>query len=51
MLCNKNISEIENLNIPTKDEMIAFAAHLSYAQFSPTEMLNGTAWRILNENE
>lgn len=51
MLCNKNISEIENLNIPTKDEMIAFAAHLSYAQFSPSEMLNGTAWRILNENE
>jgi lipopolysaccharide biosynthesis glycosyltransferase len=48
VLCNQNLSEVENLNIPSKDEMTAFAAHLSYAQFTATEMENGTAWRILN---
>ena len=50
VLCNTSLSEIENLNIPTKDEMYAFMKHLSYCQFSKKEMLNGVAWRIINES-
>jgi hypothetical protein len=30
--------------------MEAFAAHLSYAQFTPQEMISGYAWDILNES-
>lgn len=50
VLCNKSLKDIENLNLPSKDEMTAFAAHLSYAQFNNSEMINGTAWRIVNES-
>ena len=49
VLCNTSLLEIENLNIPTKDEMYAFMTHLSYCQFSKREMLTGAAWRIINE--
>jgi hypothetical protein len=49
VLCNKSLSEIENLYYPTKDEMFAFMCHLSYAQFTRKEMQDGTAWRIVNE--
>jgi hypothetical protein len=50
VLCNQSLSEVEELRIPTKEEMIAFAAHLSYGQFTEIEMLNGYAWRIVNES-
>lgn len=49
VLCNSSLSEIENLNHPTRDEVEAFARHLSYCQFTVHEMKNGKAWRILNE--
>ena len=49
-LCNNNLEEIENLHFPSKDEMIAFMCHLSYAQFNRDEFLDGTAWKILNES-
>jgi lipopolysaccharide biosynthesis glycosyltransferase len=49
VLCNTKISEIENLNIPTRDEVTAFAAHLSYCQFTANELRTGLAWEILNE--
>lgn len=44
-----NLAKIENPYIPTKDEIVEWAAHLAYCQFSEIEMKNGTAWRILNE--
>jgi len=47
-LCSHNISEIENLKIPTLDEVDAWARHLAYCQFTEVEMRDGTAWRILN---
>lgn len=47
-LCSKSVSEIENLYIPTLDEVSSWARHLSYCQFSEAEMRDGTAWRILN---
>ena len=48
-LCSTKLSEIENLNIPSLDQVEAWARHLAYCQFTVPEMENGTAWRILNE--
>jgi len=45
------LENIENPRIPSKDETIAFFAHLSYAQFTQSEMANGYAWRILQEDK
>lgn len=50
VLCNRKLKDIEKLRIPTKDEMLAFASHLSYCQFTQSEFANGTAWRIVNES-
>ena len=48
-LCKHQISDIENLHIPTMDEVEAWARHLAYCQFTEPEMRTGTAWRILND--
>jgi hypothetical protein len=48
LVCETNLENLENPKVPTKDEMIAFMSHLSYAQFSEPEMRSGYAWRILN---
>ena len=48
-VCNTRISDIENLTKPTADLQIRLAKHLSYCQFTSKELMNGTAWRILNE--
>ena len=48
-LCNTSLSEINNLNRPTEDEMYALMKHLSYCQFTRDEMMNGYAWSIVNE--
>ena len=47
-LCSHHIRDIENLRIPSLDEVDAWARHLSYCQFTEAEMRDGTAWRILN---
>ena len=47
-LCSQSISAIENLKIPTLDEVEAWARHMAYCQFTEVEMRDGTAWRILN---
>jgi hypothetical protein len=47
-LCSQSLSEIETPKIPTLDEVAAWAAHLSYCQFTEPEMRDGTAWRIVN---
>ena len=47
-LCSHSVAEIENLKIPTLDEVEAWARHLAYCQFTEPEMRDGTAWRILN---
>lgn len=49
IICNSKLSEVENLTTPSKDEVEAFARHLSYCQFTVNELKNGTAWRIVNE--
>jgi hypothetical protein len=48
VLCSNTLSEIENPRIPSYDEREAWLRHLSYCQFTFTEMADGTAWRILN---
>jgi len=48
VLCSNSLQEIENPRIPTYDEREAWLRHLSYSQFTFTEMSNGYAWSILN---
>lgn len=50
LVCNTSLSDVERLHIPDKDEMTALMAHLSYAQFSREEMMNGYAWSVVNES-
>lgn len=47
-LCSQSLSEIETPNIPTLDEVQAWARHIAYCQFTEVEMRDGTAWGILN---
>jgi len=49
-LCGNSLSEVENLPTHDRETMTAFMAHLSYCQFTYNEMMDGTAWRILNED-
>jgi hypothetical protein len=49
-LCSQSLSEIENPKIPTLDEVAAWARHMAYCQFTESEMRDGTAWRILNDD-
>jgi len=49
LICETNISNIENIKLPDKDQIINYLAHLSYAQFTEDEMQSGYAWDILQE--
>jgi len=46
-VCNTELSQINNLNMPDKDTMYSLMCHLSYAQFNREEMMNGYAWEIV----
>jgi len=48
VLSSNSLSEIENPKIPSYTERDAWLRHLSYSQFTFTEMSDGTAWKILN---
>jgi len=50
VLCNTHISDVRSLHIPTKGEVLAFAKHLSYCQFTAAEMVSGYAWNTVNES-
>jgi len=43
-----DLSKIEHPYIPSDDEREAWLRHLSYSQFTRTEMYSGLAWDILN---
>lgn len=49
VLCNDKLSDINNLYVYEEEQMLQYAAHLSYCQFTRREMQDGTAWAILNE--
>ena len=42
------LSEVEHIRIPTDQERERWMRHLAYSQFTHQEMINGTAWEILN---
>jgi len=46
-VCNTSLAEVENLNMPDKDEMYALMCHLSYCQFNREEMMSGYAWEMV----
>ena len=48
-LSNTNLEKIEHPIMPSVERIREFCCNLAYAQFTPEEMINGTAWRILQE--
>jgi len=48
VVSNTQISDVEKLSFPDDDLREAWLRHLSYSQFTFTEMSDGTAWKILN---
>ena len=50
VVCDKDLSKIEDPTIHHIDKLTAWAHHLAYGQFHIDEFKNGTAWRIL-QNE
>ena len=48
-LANTDLSKINNPLMPVIDRVRALCCNLAYGQFTPAEMIDGTAWRILNE--
>jgi len=48
-LANKELSRIEKPLMPVIDRVRELCCNLAYGQFTPAEMIDGTAWRILQE--
>jgi hypothetical protein len=48
VLSLNDLSQIESPRIPSDDEREQWMRHLSYSQFTFSEMTDGTAWSILN---
>ena len=48
-MANTDLSKINNPMMPTPEKVIQLCCNLAYGQFTPSEMVDGTAWRILNE--
>ncbi len=47
---SNDLTRLDNPYYPSLDEVEAWAAHLSYSQCTEAEMMDGTAWRILNDH-
>ena len=47
-LARDDLADIENPLLPDDDEVRRFFCHLAYQQWTKSEMLNGTAWTMLN---
>lgn len=48
-LANTDLKRLENPLMPTVERIRQLCCNLAYGQFTPAEMIDGTAWRILNE--
>lgn len=48
-LCTKNISDIESPFYPDEDKVVAWQNWLAYCQYTPKEMSDGTAIRLIEE--
>lgn len=51
LVCETDLENIETPRIPSEEEMQQFLTHLSYSQFTQSEMEDGTAWQILQETQ
>ncbi len=49
-LANTDLSKIESPYMPNKLKVKSLCANLAYNQFTPAELEDGTAWRILERN-
>jgi hypothetical protein len=50
-VANTDLSRIADPWYPDQDQIHAWACHLAYGQFHNTELIDGTAMRILQETE
>ena len=48
VLCSNDLRDIVRPQVPEKEDVIRYAAHLSYCQFTAQELRTGTAWKLLN---
>ena len=48
-LANTDLKRLENPLMPVVEGVRQLCCNLAYGQFTPAEMIDGTAWRILNE--
>jgi hypothetical protein len=48
IIAETSLANIENLKIPSKDEMDAYISHLAYCQFTVEELKSGYAWETVN---
>jgi len=48
-VCDKDLSRINNPTHQETDKLYKWACHLAYGQFHNDELLDGTAYRILND--
>lgn len=48
VVSSTTLDQVENPKFPEQDLRDAWLRHLSYCQFTFTEMTDGTAWKILN---
>ena len=48
-MANTDLKRLENPLMPTVERIRQLCCNLAYGQFTPAEMIDGTAWRILNE--
>lgn len=50
VVAETDLTKIERPNIPNRDEMDAYMAHLAYCQFTVHELRSGFAWSTVNES-
>ena len=48
-LANTSLKRLDNPLMPTVERIRQLCCNLAYGQFTPAEMVDGTAWRILQE--
>jgi hypothetical protein len=50
-VCSSDLTQIENPVMPSEDVVYKWLCNIAYGQFSLTEILTGTAWQLVIENE
>lgn len=48
-LASNDLSLLKNLYRPSEDEILRMCKTLAYGQYTQEEIINGTAWKIINE--